>query len=703
MAQVMTAHALGTTEDFGIPGIDGQTAPVLSFDTLTADQSVVLRPHSGASVTNWVLGMDVYIPADSASGFTGLVQTDSGDAQEGLRLFTDDDGETSPGYVSSLFFLQGPPAAADLAAMAALAGGPSAAGFFPASPAPGAIEVDFADAAVNLRYGEATVRLEGSDTAPAPVVQGDSVIGLASQLGIERPGGADIPVLMAGGFGPDEHLSVRMPLEVDVLTSFTAVWDINIRSAPAGFLALLQLSADNGDDADLFVDADGGLGIGGRYDGQVTFGEWSRIAISVSDDGDGTSTLAKYIDGALVGEQTVPTARFTLTASQDILLLTDNDGEVGSSALAHFGLMPRAMTAEEIAELGGVDADGPFAANDPAGPDGAPLTQGGDAIDLLGGATRLEPSRIDPAGPMQIGFDNNAPTPEFGFVDSELADEATLVNGLKDQLVSLKDSGMTFDLAEAFGPGARDFTVATSNSEAVSATIADGVMTLEFGGYGLADLVISATGPVGQAMTDEVRFRVAGENAHTIAILPDTQDYTYNANLNQTFVTMTQWLADNAGGKNLGFVTHVGDITPMRRRAISGWPRKRWTSCGRRGSRSRSRPATTTSAPAVRPTCAIRPPSTTRSRSATCPRIRPSAASMRPSLNGSTTTSCCGRRRMDLSQPGIRAARRRSALGRSDPDPICGPQGNGHDAFVQQLRQPPRPAGQSAGSRGRGL
>lgn len=828
MAQVMTAHALGTTEDFGIPGIDGQTAPVLSFDKLTADQSVVLRPHSGASVTSWVLGMDVYIPADSASGFTGLVQTGSGDAdlflrdngdgtaglgisgdypgaiaydgwnrlvisvtvedgntvmrkfangeligtqnlgsgsrwavdaEEGLRLFTDDDGETSPGYVSSLFFLQDPPAAADLAAMVAQAGGPSATGFFPASPAPGAIEVDFADAAVNLRYGEATVRLEGSDTAPDPVIQGDSVIGLASQLGIEGPGGADIPVLMAGGFGPDEHLSVRMPLEVDVLTSFTAVWDINIQSAPAGFLALLQLSADNGDDADLFVNADGGLGISGRYDGQVTFGEWSRIAISVSDNGDGTSTLAKYIDGTLVGEQTVPTARFTLTASQDILLLTDNDGEVGSSGLAHFGLMPRAMTAEEIAELGGVDADGPFTAappltdpgapapirlahgdwldvggafaaeavrtegltfeteftfriiengftadgfafqlqspqadgslilgeaggalgvpagssptiavvfdtylnegvdaaanqirvmvgndawseplvsvdapfllanntenkvwidydgtnlrvyvaddaakpgqpvidvaldltsvlgetaragfsgtynqldildwqiatNDPAGPDGALLTQGGDAIDLLGGATRLEPSQIDPPGPMQIGFDNNAPTPEFGFVDSELTDEATLVNGLKDQLVSLKDSGMTFDLAEVFGPGARDFTVTTSNGEAVSATIADGVMTLEFGGYGLADLVISATGPVGQVMTDEVRFRVAGENAYTIAILPDTQDYTYNANLNQTFVNMTQWLADNAGGKNLSFVTHVGDITP---------------------------------------------------------------------------------------------------------------------------------------------
>lgn len=293
------------------------------------------------------------------------------DAEEGLRLFTDDDGETSPGYVSSLFFLQDPPAAADLAAMAAQAGGPSAAGFFPASPAPGAIEVDFADAAVNLRYGEATVRLERSDTAPDPVVHGDSVIGLASQLGIEGPGGADIPVLMAGGFGPDEHLSVRMPLEVDVLTSFTAVWDINIRSAPAGFLALLQLSADNGDNADLFVNADGGLGIGGRYDGQVTFGECSRIAISVSEDGYGTSTLAKYIDGALVGERTVPTARFTLTASQDILLLTDNDGEVGSSALAHFGLMPRAMTAEEIARLGGVDADGPFSANDPAGPDGS--------------------------------------------------------------------------------------------------------------------------------------------------------------------------------------------------------------------------------------------------------------------------------------------------------------------------------------------
>ena len=827
MANVLSAHGLGTTDEFGIPGIGGAVASVLSFDRLTAEQSVMVRPVSDANITEWVLGMDVYIPADGASGYTGLIQTGGGDADLflrrnddgtaglgisgdypgaiaydswnrlvvsvtvedgntilrkyangdlvgtqnlgatdrwsidpalGLRLFTDEDGEVSPGYVSSVFFLGNPPPAGDLAALIAGAGAPSAQGFFAASPGAGAVEIDFAGESANVRYGNAAVILEGSGPA-APVITGDSVIGHASQFGLEGPAGADIPVLMAGGFAQGEHLSVRMPLEVDVLTSFTAVWDVNLAAAPSGFRALLQLSPDNSDDADLFVNAAGGLGIGGRYDGRVTFGEWARIAISVTDNGDGSSTLAKYIDGTMVGEQTVATARYTLTASQEILLLADDDGEVGPAALAHFGLMPRAMTAGEIAALGGADADGPFVAappladpdaaaplrlshgdwldvggaftqqaaatagltfetdftfriiekgftadgfafqlqspgadgavtlgaaggalgvpggssptlsvvfdtylndgvdsaanqvrvmlghdtwsaplvsadapflladntenrawieydganlriyvsenatrpatalidvavdlstvltdttkfgfsgtynqtdildwtlatNDPDGPGGAMLDPGATALELLGGATRLEPGTIDPAGPMQIGFDGHAPTPEFGFVESALVDEATLVAGLKDQLVSLKDSGMSFDLADVFGVGARDFRVTSSNGEAVSATIENGVMTLEFGAYGLADLVIGATGPMGQEMTDEVRFRVAGEGAYTIAILPDTQDYTYNAGTNQTFVNMTQWLADNAAGKNLGFVTHVGDITP---------------------------------------------------------------------------------------------------------------------------------------------
>ena len=51
MATVLSAHALGSTEDFGITNIGGETASVLAFDKLTADQSVWLQPETEDTIT----------------------------------------------------------------------------------------------------------------------------------------------------------------------------------------------------------------------------------------------------------------------------------------------------------------------------------------------------------------------------------------------------------------------------------------------------------------------------------------------------------------------------------------------------------------------------------------------------------------------------------------------------------------------------
>ena len=109
------------------------------------------------------------------------------------------------------------------------------------------------------------------------------------------------------------------------------------------------------------------------------------------------------------------------------------------------------------------------------------------------------------------------------------------------------DCQAAFDLyQQVFGANAHDFTVTNSNGEAVSATITDGVLTFDFMALGLSDLVISAVNGAGETVSDTVRIRVAGEGAYTIAIMPDTQDYTSDAGINHTFYDMTQWLADNA-------------------------------------------------------------------------------------------------------------------------------------------------------------
>ncbi len=384
----LTAHSLGTTEDFGLPAIGGVAAGVLAFDKLSPAQSVWLKPAADAALTQWVLALDLYVPQPEGA-YTALLQTGTGDADlflrdrgdgtaaigtqgvydgvvaydawnrivvsvaleegetvmrkfvngalvgtqalgetdrwaidpaAGLKLFTDDDGETGAGYVASVLLLSDPPEADVVAAIVASAPEASAAGFFPVSPAGGALEVSFAGETVALRYGAGAVTLEGSDYGTIAEL-GESRIGTAAQFGIVAPG-ADRPVLSYQGYAQDEGIRISLPEGSGDLTSFTLMWDI-LPEAIGGYQALLQTGADNSSDADFFISGAGGIGINSTYNGAVPAGSWSRIVLSVADNGDGSSTLAKYIDGVLVGTQSMPTARYTLDAGTGFLILSD--------------------------------------------------------------------------------------------------------------------------------------------------------------------------------------------------------------------------------------------------------------------------------------------------------------------------------------------------------------------------------------------
>ncbi|WP_168184083.1 LamG-like jellyroll fold domain-containing protein [Pseudoruegeria sp. SK021] len=594
----LSAHALGKASDFGIEGIDGIDISVLEFDALASDQSVQLLPDSDGAIREWALVMDVYMTAP-ASGYAGLIQTGTGDADLflktsggsasigtngayfgelpyndwvrlaisvnieggetvlrtyangslvgehllgvtdrwsvdpdlGLRLFTDNNGETASGYLSSAFFTAGGLKAEDVADALAAAPMPTAGGIFPADPTGTSLEIGFESETINIRYGAGSAALEGSDYRTSVAI-GDSAIGNAAEFGAPLPDG-DVPVLKFAAFDDEEGIHLDLPIGSEDLTNFTMVWDINT-AADGGYQALLQIGADNSSDADLFIKGSSGIGISSTYSGTVPSNEWARIAITVSDQGNGTSTLAKFIDGDLVGTQSVPTSRFTLDAATGFKILTDNDGETAPGYLAHFGLQTRALSASEIADLGTVDADGPFA---------------------------------QIAGTAQIGFSGYTPTVEFGFGGVEVIDASTAapdagtLTGIRDMLVTSNDAPFIVDLASVFGDGAHDFTVTNSNGDAVDASIEDGVLTLAFSALGLSDLVITATNAAGDAVEDNVRVRVAGEGAYTIAILPDTQDYTSNPGIEHTFGGMTQWLADNAASKGINFVANVGDVS----------------------------------------------------------------------------------------------------------------------------------------------
>jgi hypothetical protein len=309
-----------------------------------------------------------YLNGAQVGGAQDLDATSRWDVEpaRGLKLLADDDGDTGAAALSAVFLSPLVPTPAEVAGLAASIPRPNAAGFFPAAPVTGAIEIDFAGEDLAPRYGEADVILEGFGFR-TPVTLNDSVFGFATQFGGEGPGGVDAPVLAYPAYAPDEGVLVPLPGVTGALSSYTAVWDVKVE-ALAGFQALLQTDVSQGSDGEFFIRGDGGVGIGGNYDGAVTPGAWSRIAITVQDRGDGTATLSKYLDGVFLDSQTVDAARFTLSAASGFLLMTDDDGETGAGQLAHFGLSTEVLDAAAIAALGGADADGPFAAvvGDPA-------------------------------------------------------------------------------------------------------------------------------------------------------------------------------------------------------------------------------------------------------------------------------------------------------------------------------------------------
>jgi Ca2+-binding RTX toxin-like protein len=138
---------------------------------------------------------------------------------------------------------------------------------------------------------------------------------------------------------------------------------------------------------------------------------------------------------------------------------------------------------------------------------------------------------------------------------------ATINNSILDYIATRGSQDRVIDLGTVFAGTGLTYSVENSDPDVASVAIDDGKLVIDYtDALGYTDLKITATDSNGQSVTDNVRVRVAGENAYTIAVLPDTQDYT-NAARSYIFNNMTNWLVDNKESLNLQFVIHVGDIT----------------------------------------------------------------------------------------------------------------------------------------------
>lgn len=332
----------------------------------------------------------------------------------------------------------------------------------------------------------------------------------------------------------------------------------------------------------LLGNAGGELGLPDVLDGEtlpsvtIVYDTWENTEF------DDAANQVRIIVGG--DSQTVPVAQanspFDLAGNAELFSWVEYDGTTLKVFLSNIGTKPATALVEhdidlstvlnDTAKFGFTGASGgvinmhnlrdwDLSTNDPAGPSGNLLQFDRDDVDLLGDAVKRPVGDFNPEDPMQFGFENLQPAVEFGYGTIDLRDEANVAKPIKDMLVSTSDAAVSIDLADVFGPGATGFAVTNSNGNAVESTIDDGVLTLEFNALGLSDLTITATSAFGIELSDDVRVRVAGENAYTIAVLPDTQDY--DGDTQYIYNNITQWLADNSDNKKLGFVTHVGDIT----------------------------------------------------------------------------------------------------------------------------------------------
>ena len=135
------------------------------------------------------------------------------------------------------------------------------------------------------------------------------------------------------------------------LTSYTLMYDVRVPDF-SSFRALLQTNRKHDDDADLFINKEGAIGVGAMgYGGKMRINTWHRIVIS-TDNG----RPSVYLDGSKVCEAATADDRWAIVATS-AFLFADNDGETADMDVAEIALWNVALTEEEAACLGKVTVE----------------------------------------------------------------------------------------------------------------------------------------------------------------------------------------------------------------------------------------------------------------------------------------------------------------------------------------------------------
>ncbi|NBN64624.1 DUF4214 domain-containing protein [Pannonibacter tanglangensis] len=461
------------------------------------------------------------------------------DNAQGLRLFNDEDGETWGLDLAAFAVVARTLTSSEITA---LGGAASTAVLTDKEAAPHA-EFSFAGGSLAATRGAGTLKLIGEGT-PAKVVP----MATAGQV---RLPDQDLTIMSVGATkGLENGLVIRTDAKVPV-KNFTLSFDLLVEKTDGmnKFGSLFQV--DMKGDGETFLRSDGAtfsIGHGGKYSGTLEFGAWHRVTVTVTEGDAGKSVLTYFANGKKLGTATVDTARATIDPKLGLTLFNDDDGETWPLHVSSVTFAEVAAPADYVESLGGVSLNGPA---DMSGQGFNFVQFGFDKGDLSATAGK---GSLKPYGTP----DDTNPGGGGGTAPVDLK----IIAPLADSLIKVGSADKAIDLTKVFAGKDLSYKVTTSDGAVVDAKIdAKGVMTLDFGKLGVSDLSITATDSTGKSVTDNVRYLVTGDKAYTIAVFPDTQDYTDDPMGAQVFKSMTKWIADNAGNQNIQFLAGVGDIT----------------------------------------------------------------------------------------------------------------------------------------------
>ncbi len=199
-----------------------------------------------------------------------------------------------------------------------------------------------------------------------------TVFGTTDALGLPAIGGAPAHVMGFPKCSASMGYVIRPGMAPNgggqFVNQYTLIFDLLYPAeSSASWRGLIQIDdPSNANDADLFINASGAIGISGQYQGVVQSNTWHRLAFVFDLAASSGPSLRKYLDGALVGEQTLGEGvdgRWALSPvggafGETALLFADDDGETESGFVSSIQVHDEALSSGYIQALGAPTTDG---------------------------------------------------------------------------------------------------------------------------------------------------------------------------------------------------------------------------------------------------------------------------------------------------------------------------------------------------------